>query len=72
MKQHSAHHVSTIYCLISSLEFEHSEVDKPIEQDETMPDAPKGFSFVSVVMEPNKNSNKSMKQRDKTKPLIDI
>lgn len=31
----------------------------------------KGFSFVSVVMEPNKNNGKSMKTRDKHKPLVD-
>jgi len=31
-----------------------------------------GFQFVSVVMEPNKKMAKSMKSRDKTKPLIDI
>jgi len=31
----------------------------------------KSFSFVSVVLEPSKKNSKSMKQRDRTKPLID-
>jgi hypothetical protein len=30
----------------------------------------KSFSFVSVVLEPSKKNAKSMKQRDKSKPLI--
>jgi len=31
----------------------------------------KQYSFVSFVMEPSKKNKKSMKLRDKTKPLID-
>jgi len=31
----------------------------------------KSFSFVSVVLEPSKKNVKSMKQRDRNKPLID-
>ena len=31
----------------------------------------KSFSFVSVVMEPSWKNVKSMKQRDRNKPLID-
>lgn len=33
--------------------------------------ASKGFSFVSVAIEPNKKGKTSMKKRDKNKPLID-
>ena len=31
----------------------------------------KSFSFVSVVLEPSKKNVKSMKARDRNKPLID-
>jgi len=31
----------------------------------------KSFSFVSVVMEPSKSTHKTMRLRDKNKPLVD-
>ena len=40
-------------------------------EEADQPDQKSGFQFVSFKIEPSKNMQKTMKKRDKNKPLID-